>query len=137
MPVVLVVLGVLTMLALVGSQGAVARVEAADLVGFERTTDRDRQIYLMNANGTNQLRLATGCCFDWSPDGRRIAFVNDGIYVINVDGTGLRLLVTPNAPLCCDLDWSPDGRRIAFVGWCGGIRVIKSDGSGALTHDGR
>ena len=39
---------------------------------------------------------------------RRLAFVDDaGIYVINVDGTGLRLLA-PDLQLCCDLDWSPD-----------------------------
>ena len=31
----------------------------------------------------------------WSPDGKRIAFINDGdgapaVYVVNADGTGLR-----------------------------------------------
>jgi len=84
----------------------------------------------MNADGTDQRRLANGCCLDWSPDGRRIAFVSDGIYVIKGDGTGLRLLVAPNLPLCCQLDWSPDGRSIAFVGWRGGISVTKADGTG-------
>jgi Tol biopolymer transport system component len=84
----------------------------------------------MNADGTDQRRLSEGCCFDWSPDGRKIAFASDGIYVINVDGTGLRLLVKSEARLCCDLDWSPDGRRIAFTGWRGGIHVTRADGAG-------
>ena len=87
------------------------------------------EIYVMNADGTDQRRLATGCCFDWSPEGRRIAFVNDGVdgvYVINVDGTGLRRLSAPEAAW---LDWSPDGRSIALTYGPGGITVVKADGS--------
>jgi TolB protein len=66
----------------------------------------------------------------WSPDGKQIAFVvrnfngprykpvnGIAIYIVNVDGTGLRRLTPwkiragagPEAP-----DWSPDGSRILF-----------------------
>ena len=52
--------------------------------------------------------------FSWSPDGKRIAFCREGerwaVYVINVDGSGLKRL----APGCYPV-WSPDGRRIAYV----------------------
>lgn len=80
-------------------------------------------IYLMRADGTGVRRLTRGGHDNfpvWSPDGRRIAFVRSTItaaketsdvFVVNVNGSGLRRLV-PDAEF---VDWSPDGRRIAFV----------------------
>ena len=62
---------------------------------------------------------------DWSPDGDTIAFVAEGpegslvhheIYAINVDGSGLRILVS--APLDVDLGaprWSPKGKQILYT----------------------
>lgn len=62
----------------------------------------------------------------WSPDGMRIAFrlYNDeaGLYVINRDGSGLRLVAEatgepePSKYLSgSSFAWSPDGSRIAFI----------------------
>jgi Tol biopolymer transport system component len=59
----------------------------------------------------------------WSPDGSRIAVDrNDGVWVLNADGTGARQVGTTGgiAPF-----WSPDGTRIAFTG----IRVFPRFGS--------
>ena len=75
--------------------------------------------------------------FSWSPDGRRIAFVsdrdgNDEVYVINVDGSGLRNL-TRNPARDGHPAWSSDGRTIGFVSNRGGNRdiyVMNADGSG-------
>ena len=59
----------------------------------------------------------------WSPDGRRLVFwrarygsdgsVTTAVFVVNVNGTGLRRL-TPWRMLAGDPDWSPDGSRIVF-----------------------
>jgi Tol biopolymer transport system component len=56
----------------------------------------------------------------WSPDGKRLAFAASrgseprGIYVVNVDGSGLRRL-TRGSALDDSPAWSPDGARIAFA----------------------
>jgi Tol biopolymer transport system component len=101
------------------------------------TSDRDRngacffhdcwghngEIYVMDADGSDQLRLTDDSGDDgsptWSPDGTRIAFAGlrdvDGavdapgenyeIYVIEDDGSGLRRLTDNTA-----WDWQPDWR---------------------------
>jgi len=73
-------------------------------------------IYTVNADGSGLKRVTYGMDPDLSPDGSQIAFVRWsepwGIYIINVDGSGERLLLSSNvarAPV-----WSPDGTQIAF-----------------------
>ena len=74
-------------------------------------------IYAINAKGSN-LRLLTQGGLDpaLSPDGQRVAFTrwgeNEGVYLINVDGSGERQIhpaKQPKAPT-----WSPDGDELVF-----------------------
>ena len=87
---------------------------------FERL---EPEIYVMDADGTNQTRLTFNQDFDggisWSPDGSRLAFHSDrdgdhDIYVIDADGGGLTRL-TDNDWSDISPAWSPDGSRIAFA----------------------
>jgi TolB protein len=107
-------------------------------------------IFVMNADGS-ALRnvtntVTTSFDFAWSPDGRRIAYLDyEGLhgpsasaplYLVNADGTGKRRLT---GPLMVDLgppSWSLDGRTIAFTGRGGDIYTVHADGTGPhrLTH---
>jgi Tol biopolymer transport system component len=106
-----------------------------------RDSDGNGEIYVMNPDGTDQVRLTTSPEWDiwplWSPDGSKIAFesTRDGdfeVYVMNTDGSG-QVNVT-NAPGTADApdDWSPDGSRIVITrGWGaeGEVFVVNADGS--------
>jgi len=118
-------------------------------VVFDRFTSDDQPegIFLMNADGSGQTLLVHRSTFfdgepAWSPDGRQIAFTSwiDGpfgpfgrIFLINVDGTGLRQLTPDVDPNDYQFDggasWSPDGRRIVFTR-SGLLHVINVDGTG-------
>jgi Tol biopolymer transport system component len=85
--------------------------------------DGDAELYVMNADGTNPIRLTNSPGVDtdpaWSPDGSTIAFVSerDGIveiYTMNADGSNVTRVtvdeLTEGRPA-----WSPDGSRLAFA----------------------
>ena len=64
----------------------------------------------------------------WSPDGTRIAYLDNGIWVMNADGTNRRLLLLSSTRPA----WSPDSTRIAYATYApgiGGIWVVNADGT--------
>lgn len=90
---------------------------------FTSTRDLNVEIYIMNADGSSQIRLTNNPAFDgdpvWSPDGTRIVFTstrdgNEEIYSMNADGSNQTRL-TNNLSLDRTPAWSPDGAQIAFA----------------------
>ncbi|HEY4689096.1 MAG TPA: VWA domain-containing protein, partial [Anaerolineae bacterium] len=96
-------------------------------------------VWIMNADGTNQVQLTTNSGADrWpaiSPDGSKVAYVSyrNGLYqlwMMNSDGSNLvQLPVGSNTQM---LAWSPDGSQIALtndsVDWWE-IWVMNADGT--------
>jgi Tol biopolymer transport system component/PKD repeat protein len=109
---------------------------------FQSDRDGRAELYVMNADGSNVVRLTYNVGVDptvpdpdWAPDGSRIVFTcevqsgNADICRINADGTGLvRLTNGPEAEF--EPAWSPDGSRIAFVSGSQ-LKLMNADGSGA------
>lgn len=96
----------------------------------ETTHRHGDEIWIVNADGTGERRLAQGVTPSWAPDGQHLVFQGrDGLYVIGANGRGLRRLTHGGgAP-----DWSPDGKLIVFIKFDGhrtSLRLIRPDGTG-------
>jgi Tol biopolymer transport system component len=81
-----------------------------------------QDIWVMDADGSNQTRLTVNEAFDafpeWSPDGTKIAFTSDrdevdDIWVMGADGSD-PVRLTSGQGVDERPDWSPDGARIVF-----------------------
>jgi len=121
-------------------------------VVFLRTEGGLEDLYVMNADGTDQVNITTaednltgffGAC--WSPDGQYVAFtavhgLDHTIRRVNADGTGM-IDLTDGQGEDRDSSWTPDSQRIVFGskrdGIDGEIYIMDADGSNQtrLTND--
>ena len=101
-------------------------------------------IYVVNADGTDLVRLTRDPVMEysptWSADGSRIAFIGYDLasggrppsplrlYVMNADGTDVRAIGPENVE---GPAWSPDGSEIAYVDTeTGALMAVHPDGTG-------
>ncbi len=112
-------------------------------IAFETIRDGNGEIYVMNADGSNEVNISGHPADDgapaWSPDGTMIAFesLRDGqeeIYLMNADGSEQERLTTgPGLKLAPS--WSEDGKEIVFTrieGDSNADGVIDSSDMGAV-----
>jgi len=86
------------------------------------------EVWTLNADGSNRVKLGNGGAPRWSPDGQKIAFVLNGIAVMSADGGGAMTL--PGTAGGIGPCWSPDGGQLAFaVPTEPNLYVIDADGS--------
>jgi len=110
---------------------------------WENDSGAPERIFLTDPSGTRVTPLTppqqtTADLPSWSPDGKRIVYVDQApgsdraLFVIDRDGTAPVQLTT--LPFASDPAWSPDGTKIAFFGtedFAGSyVYVINADGTG-------
>jgi Ca2+-binding RTX toxin-like protein len=100
-------------------------------VAFHETDSGNNSTILVVDGDASGLRtIGAGEWPAWAPSGDRLAFVApDGkLYVVNVDGSGRRLVYDGNGASVYAPSWSPQGDRIAFFA-ASQLLVVASDGT--------
>jgi TolB protein len=96
------------------------RLESVDNIAFISNRDGNWEIYTLNLENNQILRLTNNPYSDmrpvWSPDGNKIAFSSDrengGIYIMNIDGSNVEQIVSDHSAVTPA--WAPNGELIAF-----------------------
>lgn len=126
----LAALSVLAFLAVLATsaQASAPRLTGKIVFSSDRAQAGNYDVFVINADGSGLRRLTRSRAPDrmpaWSPNRRRIAFVQYGedIVVMSSAGTNRRRLARGSMPT-----WSRDGREIAFTRG-GGIFVVPTRG---------
>ena len=106
-----------------------AKAPTTPKILFTSTRDGNRDVFIMNPDGTEQVNLTQHRADDqkavWSPTGENILFVSDrggvrDLYTMNPDGSNVRRVFKfKTEEWRTDPTWSPDGKQFAYesVDW--------------------
>jgi WD40-like Beta Propeller Repeat len=117
-----------------------ARSPAASPDGTKIAFSRFGAVWVMNADGSDEVQLNQGWTTDgmpsWSPDGTRIVFRNNlddngpKLYVMDADGQNPHRITSSDVIRTDDdPEWSPDGEWIAFERREEGLMKVRPDGT--------
>ena len=105
---------------------AFAKVPTTPKILFTSTRDGNREVYMMNPDGSEQVNLTQHPAGDlnavWSPTGEQILFVSDrqgthvrDLYVMDADGSKVRRVFKKKITASRgNATWSPDGKQFAY-----------------------
>ena len=103
-----------------------AKAPTTPKILFTSTRDGNREIYMMNPDGSEQVNLTQHPASDmdavWSPTGDKILFVSNrqgtrvrDLYVMDADGSNVRRVFKKKAKGRRERPtWSPDGKQFAY-----------------------
>ncbi|MCY4552825.1 MAG: hypothetical protein OXC79_04050 [Candidatus Poribacteria bacterium] len=103
-----------------------AEVPRTPKILFTSTRDGNREVYMMNPDGSEQVNLTQHRAGDlgavWSPTGEQILFVSDrqgtrvrDLYLMDPDGSNVRRVFKKKAKgWRSDPTWSPDGKHFVY-----------------------
>lgn len=109
-------------------------------IAFASDRDGDDEIFIMDADGSNQQKITDNSVSDFAPsisnDGTQISFVSDrdgaaNLYVMDYDGSNIQQLTSSGANTVYS-SWSPDDSKLLFDDQREGflnIYTINTDGS--------